>query len=61
MSDGSFAFREKAAAALEKAKRIVDLLDVPTRVPQSDAGLVLGTYGNRIIRLIAWARGPMYS
>ena len=28
MSDGSFAFREKAAAALEKAKRIVDLLDV---------------------------------
>lgn len=51
--EGSFASRQEAAtAALEEAKRLVDSLEPPPRVPLASPGAGLATYGNRMRSLI---------
>lgn len=55
--DGIFASREAAtAAALEKAKQIVDTLEHPEHGQRVKPKAIFGTYRNRISRLFAWSR-----
>ncbi|MGC4097068.1 MAG: hypothetical protein QM706_08130 [Nitrospira sp.] len=55
--DGIFASREAAAAAaLEKAKRIVDELEHPGHGSRVESKALFGSYRNRISRL--FARSP---
>ena len=66
--EGSFLSRQEAAtAALEEAKRLVDSLEPPPRVPLAGLGMGLATYGNRMRSLIfefvqglfcLWTRAP---